>query len=315
MAGLGPARRRALPRSAWLEAHGYFSLNMVSTRGCPFHCNWCAKPIWGQRYAMRSPANVAEEMATWSSASCGPTTSGSPTTSSACSPNWVAEFAQRGRGARRRHPVHDPVARRPDDRAGGGRRSPAPAASRLAGRRERQPEDPRRHGKGHHASRTIPGVRATAQGTPASGPASSSSSAIRARPSRTSWPPSGWCARRCRTTSASASAIRCRARGSTSMVRAQLGEKDHWDDSNDLAMMFQGTYQTPLLPQAPQAAAPRPGDPAAARTAGQPLEPRVVDELEPVEAALARAAADRSASTAAPHPTQLSMRTVPERPT
>ena len=36
---------------------------MVSTRGCPFHCNWCAKPIWGQRYAMRSPANVAEEMA------------------------------------------------------------------------------------------------------------------------------------------------------------------------------------------------------------------------------------------------------------
>ena len=50
-------------RRAWRAAHGYFSLNMVSTRGCPFHCNWCAKPIWGQRYAMRSPANVAEEMA------------------------------------------------------------------------------------------------------------------------------------------------------------------------------------------------------------------------------------------------------------
>lgn len=50
-------------RTAWVEAHGYFSLNMVSTRGCPFHCNWCAKPIWGQRYAMRSPANVAEELA------------------------------------------------------------------------------------------------------------------------------------------------------------------------------------------------------------------------------------------------------------
>lgn len=49
-------------RAAWREAHGYFSLNMVTTRGCPFHCNWCAKPIWGQRYAMRSPANVAEEM-------------------------------------------------------------------------------------------------------------------------------------------------------------------------------------------------------------------------------------------------------------
>ncbi len=50
-------------RAAWTQAHGYFSLNMVSTRGCPFHCNWCAKPIWGQRYAMRSPAAVAEELA------------------------------------------------------------------------------------------------------------------------------------------------------------------------------------------------------------------------------------------------------------
>jgi anaerobic magnesium-protoporphyrin IX monomethyl ester cyclase len=50
-------------RRAWLQAHGFFSLNMVSTRGCPFHCNWCSKPIWGQRYAMRSPANVAQEMA------------------------------------------------------------------------------------------------------------------------------------------------------------------------------------------------------------------------------------------------------------
>lgn len=50
-------------RRAWRENHGEFSLNMVTTRGCPFHCNWCAKPIWGQRYAMRSAANVAEEMA------------------------------------------------------------------------------------------------------------------------------------------------------------------------------------------------------------------------------------------------------------
>lgn len=50
-------------RKAWRDAHGFFSINMASTRGCPFHCNWCAKPIWGQRYAMRSPANVAAEMA------------------------------------------------------------------------------------------------------------------------------------------------------------------------------------------------------------------------------------------------------------
>ncbi|MGD9751314.1 MAG: radical SAM protein [Acidimicrobiia bacterium] len=50
-------------RRRWLEHHGRFTLNMVSTRGCPFHCNWCAKPIWGQRYAMRSPADVAAELA------------------------------------------------------------------------------------------------------------------------------------------------------------------------------------------------------------------------------------------------------------
>src|SRR2546426_40264 len=26
-------------RDAWLRAHGYFSLNMVSSRGCPYKCN------------------------------------------------------------------------------------------------------------------------------------------------------------------------------------------------------------------------------------------------------------------------------------
>ncbi|KAA3647806.1 MAG: radical SAM protein [Chloroflexi bacterium] len=49
-------------KAVWLERHGYFSMNMVTTRGCPYHCNWCAKPIWGQRYNARSPENVAEEM-------------------------------------------------------------------------------------------------------------------------------------------------------------------------------------------------------------------------------------------------------------
>ena len=49
-------------RQAW-SRHGRFSMNVVTTRGCPFHCNWCAKPIWGQRYAVRSAANVADELA------------------------------------------------------------------------------------------------------------------------------------------------------------------------------------------------------------------------------------------------------------
>lgn len=49
-------------RQIWLDRHGFYSMNMVTTRGCPYHCNWCAKPIWGQRYNSRSPENVAEEL-------------------------------------------------------------------------------------------------------------------------------------------------------------------------------------------------------------------------------------------------------------
>ena len=49
-------------RDAWLKAHGYFSVNMVSSRGCPYHCNWCAKPISGNKFQLRSPVAVAEEM-------------------------------------------------------------------------------------------------------------------------------------------------------------------------------------------------------------------------------------------------------------
>jgi anaerobic magnesium-protoporphyrin IX monomethyl ester cyclase len=49
-------------REIWYGRHGYYSMNMVTTRGCPYHCNWCAKPIWGQRYNSRSPENVVEEL-------------------------------------------------------------------------------------------------------------------------------------------------------------------------------------------------------------------------------------------------------------
>lgn len=49
-------------KNIWHEHHGFYSMNMVTTRGCPYHCNWCAKPIWGQRYNARSPENVVAEM-------------------------------------------------------------------------------------------------------------------------------------------------------------------------------------------------------------------------------------------------------------
>ncbi len=49
-------------RAAWATAHGCFSINMVSSRGCPYRCNWCAKPIWGDTYHCRSARLVAAEM-------------------------------------------------------------------------------------------------------------------------------------------------------------------------------------------------------------------------------------------------------------
>jgi len=49
-------------RDSWLKNAGYFSMNVGTTRGCPFKCNWCAKPIYGNRYNSRSPKNVVEEL-------------------------------------------------------------------------------------------------------------------------------------------------------------------------------------------------------------------------------------------------------------
>lgn len=49
-------------RAVWLEAHGYFSLNMAASKGCSFRCAWCAKPIWGSRYEQRGALEVAAEM-------------------------------------------------------------------------------------------------------------------------------------------------------------------------------------------------------------------------------------------------------------
>ncbi|MEX2283323.1 MAG: radical SAM protein [Gemmatimonadota bacterium] len=50
-------------RSAWQRAHGRFSLNLVASRGCPYGCNWCAKPLFGRGYAQRSAESVALELA------------------------------------------------------------------------------------------------------------------------------------------------------------------------------------------------------------------------------------------------------------
>lgn len=49
-------------RQIWQSNHGYFSINIATTRGCPYKCNWCAKPIYGNRYNSRSPQHVIDEI-------------------------------------------------------------------------------------------------------------------------------------------------------------------------------------------------------------------------------------------------------------
>jgi anaerobic magnesium-protoporphyrin IX monomethyl ester cyclase len=49
-------------RQAWTTAHGYFSANVVASRGCPYQCNWCAKPISGNKFQVRPAGAVAAEI-------------------------------------------------------------------------------------------------------------------------------------------------------------------------------------------------------------------------------------------------------------
>jgi anaerobic magnesium-protoporphyrin IX monomethyl ester cyclase len=50
-------------RSVWMKTHGYFSLNLAASRGCPFRCTWCAKPTWGNQYLQRGAEEMAKELA------------------------------------------------------------------------------------------------------------------------------------------------------------------------------------------------------------------------------------------------------------
>ncbi|AWA29508.1 radical SAM protein [Flavobacterium magnum] len=64
----------ALPMPAWdlIEMNDYkiiwnqggqeFTLNIATTRGCPYKCNWCAKPIYGNRYNSHSPEYIVDHI-------------------------------------------------------------------------------------------------------------------------------------------------------------------------------------------------------------------------------------------------------------
>jgi radical SAM superfamily enzyme YgiQ (UPF0313 family) len=90
-------------RDIWRSRHGYHSMNLATTRGCPYHCNWCAKPIYGQRYAVRSPAAVVQEMV-WLQHHFAPDHLWIVDDVFGLKPGWVEEFA---------HLVHETKIRMP----------------------------------------------------------------------------------------------------------------------------------------------------------------------------------------------------------
>ena len=90
-------------RAIWQRRHGYFSMNIVTTRGCPYHCNWCAKPIYGQRYTSRSPENVADEIA-WLADTYRPDHLWIADDIFGLKPGWIEQFAELMKKRRRAVP-------------------------------------------------------------------------------------------------------------------------------------------------------------------------------------------------------------------
>jgi anaerobic magnesium-protoporphyrin IX monomethyl ester cyclase len=228
-------------RAAWVRAHGFFSVNMVTTRGCPFHCNWCAKPIWGQRYAMRSPANVAEEMALLKR-TIRPDHIWFADDIFGLQPKWSVQFAEevRARDAsipfmiQSRVDLMTPAAVEALARAGcrevwlgaeSGSQKVLDAMDKGT-RVEQIPVVRRRLRDAGIATgfflqfgypgETFEDILATAEMVRTTLPDSIGISVSNPLPGTRFY----------------------------DMVKRELGDKDHWDDSNDLAMMFQGTYHT-----------------------------------------------------------------------
>ena len=49
-------------KKVWESGKQSFTLNIATTRGCPYKCNWCAKPIYGNRYNSHSPAYIVQQI-------------------------------------------------------------------------------------------------------------------------------------------------------------------------------------------------------------------------------------------------------------
>lgn len=81
-------------RSIWRKRHGYYAMNLATTRGCPYSCNWCAKPIYGQRYAVRAAEAVVNEIE-WLLRDFRPDQISIVDDVFGLQPGWVEAFAER----------------------------------------------------------------------------------------------------------------------------------------------------------------------------------------------------------------------------
>lgn len=60
-----PARERRDQQpyfAAWRERHGETALSMVTSRGCPYHCTWCSKQVYGDTFRRREVDDVIDEL-------------------------------------------------------------------------------------------------------------------------------------------------------------------------------------------------------------------------------------------------------------
>ena len=48
--------------SAWRRRHGQTALSMTTSRGCPYHCTWCSKQVYGDTFRRREPDAVIDEL-------------------------------------------------------------------------------------------------------------------------------------------------------------------------------------------------------------------------------------------------------------
>ena len=279
----GPGRAALPPgtSSTWTATaasgasrHGYHSMNLATTRGCPYHCNWCAKPIYGQRYAVRSPRRRGRGDGLAEAHATRPTTSGSWTTSSACGRAGWRSSRARSRRADARAALQVPLARGPAGRRHGVARCGAPAAARSgsAPSRDRRRSSTRwRRGTTVEQIRdaprrgcTRPGIEVgfflqfgypgeTREDIEPTLPAGRATAGPDDIGISVSYPLPG-----------------------TPLLRAGEGASwapsRNWDDSNDLAMMYRGPFSHRVLPRAPPRGAP--GVPAAAACAAAPRAAR-----------------------------------------